>query len=53
MRMALVLVLATIAAGGVRPQDGIAPAEDARVQAALALIDKTEPAAIRRPGAVV
>src|SRR5688500_18329765 len=46
MRVALVVVLAMIAAGGVRPQDSIAPAEEVRVQAALAVIDKTEPATI-------
>src|SRR5688572_25720751 len=46
MRVALVGVFAMMAAGGVRPQDNVAPGGDVRVQAALALIDKTEPATI-------
>ena len=46
MRVALVGVFAMMAAGGVRPQDNVAPGGDARVQAALAAIDKTEPATI-------
>ena len=44
MRLALVVLLTLIAAGAVRPQERLAP--DARVQAALASIERTEPATL-------
>ncbi len=46
MRVALAVLLTLIAAGGVPPQKPPAPAEDARVQAALAAIERTEPATL-------
>jgi tripeptide aminopeptidase len=46
MRVAAVVVFATMAAGGVQPQDRAAPGENARVQAALDAVEKTEPATI-------
>jgi len=46
MRMAAVVVFAMMAAGGVRTQDRSAPGGDARVQAALDAVEKTEPATI-------
>ena len=45
MRVALVVLL-TLAAGGLRPQDRAAPGEEARVRAALDALEKTEPATI-------
>jgi acetylornithine deacetylase/succinyl-diaminopimelate desuccinylase-like protein len=44
--VALAVLLTLIAAGGVPPQKPPAPAEDARVQAALAAIERTEPATL-------
>lgn len=46
MRVALVAVLTLVAAGGVRQQERFRSAADARVQAALASIEKTEPATL-------
>jgi tripeptide aminopeptidase len=46
VRVALAVLLTLIAAGGVPPQKPPAPAEDARVQAALAAIERTEPATL-------
>lgn len=46
MRVALAVLLTLIAAGGVRPQERLAFAADASVQAALASIEQTEPATL-------
>ena len=46
MRVALAVVLTLIAAGGVRPQERLPPDEDARVSAALAIVEKMEPTTI-------
>lgn len=46
MRLALIALLMLITAGGVRPQDRLATAEETRVQAALATIEKMEPATL-------
>ena len=46
MRVALAVLLTLIAAGGVRPQERLAADENARVKAALAAIERTEPATL-------